>query len=1470
MGEGSDRGVAFSGEADTRADRLGERRTVTALFVDIVGSTELAGRLRPETWAAILEGALERCTPIIARYEGTIAQARGDELLAFFGVPAAHEDDAVRAVRAALDLLDATREYAQEIQQEHGVEWAVRISLSTGPVIVDFVGQEVRYEQARIGDAANLAAQVESIKWPMAVLIAEDTCRLVAPFFECEELGALQAQGQSGRVHVYQVRGAKEEPEWKRRDVEPQSPMVGRDAELATLLELSGAVRAGLGRTALVIGEPGLGKTRLVAEWQAADGGAHSGQPLRWAKGRCLSYSREMAYHLLLDLLHALIDVPSGAGEPEIDAALLSLVQDLFGSSERGEGQAVYAFLGHLLSIRLEGAALELVRHLDPQALRPRYLSALQQLLAALAGRGPLVVILENLHWADPSSVDLLVGLLPLASTAAVLFCIVARPDYDAPGWRLITAARDLMGQSLAELVLQPLSESESCQLAANLLGLDVLPEQVKALVLKRAEGNPFFIEEVIRTLIDGGIIVRQDGGWMVSQGIDSIEIPDSLQGLLLGRIDRLADDVKHVLRVASVIGRQFSARVLGQVLGEGERGAALVRHLSALESAGLVRVVQVVPELVYRFRSGLVQDVAYHSMLLADRQRLHLAVGEALERIYPEEHERQELAPTLAQHFTQGAAADTSRSAAEQRALDYLVLAGSTALAAFANQEAESYYQGALAFTRDRADLEPRRAGLLLDLGEALYRQSRFHDAIRSWKEGIALYRATGDRDSVARLYARSARAAWYNGDQAESLRLCREGLETTAGAPESPGIAILTHEAARAYHFSGQSPELARSLCLQALEIAERLGAVEVQAEALATLGILPDQPPEAAVEALSRAVELAESAGLLFQARRAHNNLAAVLQEFLADFRSAQEHYRRAAELSRQTGSIEGELIVLSNMIGAFLLTGDLGKVEETLPVLRRLLGEAANPGPAALGMRISEGLLARYRGDLAKAARLLSACQAEARGQGDLEHLALSLNALTQTLLESCVLSGDTKAVVVCPAQRIEEIEAIVGEAIEISGRGSPGGRIWPRCLQSVVLACQGKFEDAHQVLAEVREWWNARQVPLEEAQISWAEAHVAALGQRWDEALALFEAAAALLAKLGMRWWWGRMLLDWAGIHLSRGEPTDLERARALLREALVTFEELGVPRYAELARERMRVLTARTYAYAVAHQRATQELAVARQVQKSFLPDEPPHIPGWQVAMALEPARQTSGDFYDFIPLPNGRWGIVIADVADKGMGAALYMAVSRTLIRTYAAEYHSRPDFALRVTNRRILADSQVSTFVTAFYLILDPLTGTLEYCNAGHNPPYLLRAQENAGAPFEAHVLHRTGMALGVAEDASWEQATIQMDPGDILVLYTDGVTEAQDAGGTLFGDERLLAVLGGSAAMPARPEHVAQGIRDALLARVREFVGDASQFDDITLVVIARDAAGGGAASQAGPRAEPTAGPEDRMPE
>ncbi len=247
----------------------------------------------------------------------------------------------------------------------------------------------------------------------------------------------------------------------------------------------------------------------------------------------------------------------------------------------------------------------------------------------------------------------------------------------------------------------------------------------------------------------------------------------------------------------------------------------------------------------------------------------------------------------------------------------------------------------------------------------------------------------------------------------------------------------------------------------------------------------------------------------------------------------------------------------------------------------------------------------------------------------------------------------------------------------------------------------------------------------------------------------------------------------------------------------------------------------------------LAHQKVEQELALAWQIQASFLPDVLPDVPGWQLTATLEPARETSGDFYDLIPLANGRLGIVIADVAGKGMGAALYMAVSRTLIHIYAVEYDTQPELAFGAANGRILTDTHADLFVTVFYGILDPVAGTLTYCNAGHNPPYLLSARNGDAV----QTLVRTGIPLGIFDDMTWEQRTVHLAPGDMLVLYTDGVTEAQNAQETFFGKERLLEVVRTNLGQPA------QNVQNALLAEVHEFVGDAPQFDDITLMVIVR---------------------------
>jgi len=543
------------------AHLAGERKVVTALFADVVGSTSLAEQMDPEDWTNIMNRAFDRISKKIYDYEGTIARLLGDALLAFFGAPMAHEDDPVRATRAALDLLAAVREFADEIRQEHGIEFQMRVGLNTGPVVVGDVGSDLKFEYTAMGDAINLAARMQSAAQPMTLLISENTYRFIAPVFDCVDLGLIEVKGKAEPVRVYEVQGVKAETGRIRGLAGLESPMVGRDAELRALLQLSGAVQAGLGRAAVIIGEPGLGKSRMIAEWKAASSHA----PLLWAEGRCLSYGRGLPYHLLTDLIRSFIGVPAAASDDETRAALLKFSQDLFGDALLD----VYPYLGHLLSLELEGEAQERVKALDPQAVPTHYLAALSQLIKTQAGRRPLGLIFDDIHWADPSSTDLLVKLLPLTSEAPVLFCFVTRPDRETDGWRLVTAARDL-GSGLTEVTLNPLTEADSRQLVSNLLEIESLPDNIRTIILKKAEGNPFFVEEVIRMLIERGAIVKKGESWAAGKEIETIEIPDNLQGLLLARIDRLPPETKRTLRVASVIGRQFAVKVLEQVLGKG------------------------------------------------------------------------------------------------------------------------------------------------------------------------------------------------------------------------------------------------------------------------------------------------------------------------------------------------------------------------------------------------------------------------------------------------------------------------------------------------------------------------------------------------------------------------------------------------------------------------------------------------------------------------------------------------------------------------------------------------------------------------------------------------------------------------------------------------------------------------------------------------------------------------------------
>jgi predicted ATPase len=399
----------------------------------------------------------------------------------------------------------------------------------------------------------------------MSVLISSNTYRFIAPVFEVQDLGLIEVKGKSEPVQVYEVIGAKEHAGSLRGIAGLHSPLVGRTVELQTLLSATADAVNGSGRIVVISGEAGLGKTRLIADWRKRAQAEHAN--IIWVEGQCLSYRQGLAYHLISDILRNWLGVSDTAAEPEVRAALVEHVNEMLGSA----APETYPYVAHLLSLQLDDSARALVNMLEPQALHSQYVEALRRLLAKLATTHPVVVVLDDIHWIDPSSAELFTRLIPVITRASVLMCFVTRPETDSAGWRLVQSARDNPLVQFNEVVLRPLTENDSRNLVRNLLEIDSLPEQIRTLILKKAEGNPLFVEEVIRMLIDHGTIRHNASGWTTGKTIETVDIPDNLQGLLLARIDRLPDDVKRTLRVASVIGRQFSVNVLEQVLAESE-----------------------------------------------------------------------------------------------------------------------------------------------------------------------------------------------------------------------------------------------------------------------------------------------------------------------------------------------------------------------------------------------------------------------------------------------------------------------------------------------------------------------------------------------------------------------------------------------------------------------------------------------------------------------------------------------------------------------------------------------------------------------------------------------------------------------------------------------------------------------------------------------------------------------------------
>ena len=808
--------------ARTGGGMQGERRVVTMLFCDVQGSTAAAEQLDPEEWAEIMNGAFEHLIEPVYRYEGTLARLMGDAILAFFGAPIAHEDDPQRAVMAGLDILQAIDPYRDQVMRDWRLDFNVRVGINTGLVVVGEVGSDLRVEYTALGDAVNLASRMEQTADPGTVRITENTYRHIEPLFHFEDLGGIEVKGKSKPVQAYRALGAREDPGSLRGIEGLDAPLIGREHEMSSLRGAVAGLRQGNGGIFCVMGEAGLGKSRLIAELRqslVADGllpepGAQSVNgsyeaataTLGWFEGRSLSYQTSTSYAPFVALFNAIFDLRTDQTDEQKYEILPTVIDEVM-----PDGAAATApFVAALMGIEPTGEDADRVKYLDPPQLREKVFGAAQALLEQMASVRPLVLVFEDLHWIDPTSLELLEQLISVTDRVAMTIICLFRPWRQEPSWRIHELANRDYAHRYNSLMLQPLNADQSRELVANLLHVEDLPEKVRALILKKSEGNPFFVEEVIRSLLDANLVVRQNSHWVTTREIESIAVPDTLAGVITARLDQLDDGTKRLAQTASVIGREFRYDELAAVHDARD---GLDQVLTELQRRELVREKSRFPERVYIFKHAMTQETAYGSLLLSRRRELHKRVAESIEQNDPERD------GDIARHYLE--ARD------QTRALPFLVAAADRAARAYSTGVALKLYSQALEITNTVKDV-PLARRAFEGKGSALTLSNDITGAVENYEAMLSI--AVEHDDIPMRVSAKNKLGMVLGmrlGQFPEGLRQLEESEQLARRHEDSQGLAelhmiqcsfcVATADFERAVDYLSEAAEIGHKLDLE-----------------------------------------------------------------------------------------------------------------------------------------------------------------------------------------------------------------------------------------------------------------------------------------------------------------------------------------------------------------------------------------------------------------------------------------------------------------------------------------------------------------------------------------------------------------------------------------------------------------------------------------------------------------------------
>jgi len=696
----------------------GERKPVTVLFCDIAESTALAERLGPERMHAVLNAFFEAALAEVHRYEGTVNQFLGDGFMALFGAPVSHEDHARRAVLAAHAIREAL---GAPTFPARDARLRLRMGLNSGAVVVGSIGDSLRMDYTAIGDTTNVAARIQAQADAGSILVSGSVWQATQAYARFRALGARSLKGKAEPVALYELVAAHAVQAAPQRDalVDEQAP-IGREMELSAIDGALERLQAqGRGGVIGLVGDAGVGKSRLL---QAARQRAFD-RDVRWVQGDCVSFGRTLSYWSFREVMRRAFEID----ERDDDAASWRKVEAgmraLFGE----QADELLPYVGTLLAVPLPEPLAQRIRALDSHAIGLQIFRSTLLTFESSARRRPLVVAFEDWHWADASSASLLEHLLPLSDRAPILFVVASRGERQGPAesFRIATSPQaDPPLHNARVLELAPLSVADAVQLAERLLHGGALPAHLRDMLVRRAGGNPFYLGELVRALLVTKRIERDDtGGWRTTTEFAAVPLPDTIEGLILARIDRLDDEAKQVLKAAAVVGRTFFYRVLEAVTEAGSRLGADIRDLRGAE---LIDEKQLEPELEYVFKHPLIQQATYNSLLEDRRRQMHRAVARCIEQLF--EGRLEPFHAMLAHHYANADDPEKTR--------EYLFKAADQADRLAADEEALELYNAVIADAersplRDLSDV--KRAELDMKIGDAHFRAGRHHPALQA-----------------------------------------------------------------------------------------------------------------------------------------------------------------------------------------------------------------------------------------------------------------------------------------------------------------------------------------------------------------------------------------------------------------------------------------------------------------------------------------------------------------------------------------------------------------------------------------------------------------------------------------------------------------------------------------------------------------------------------------------------------------